>query len=242
MKMLISILLIACAAFVFFKQQNDRNRLEQEFLAKVTEARNHNFVIPAVPEKDPNFSLTEAELKKARRQAFQQKDIDSNVNAIEQLWKLQDKDAIPAIRKVLGNKYTNCYGNCANVVSHKISLINFVSREQTKVNLKLLMSVTKDKDVVVRTTAISALGQYLCNDVIVPLQNLMSDRNQDVAKTAGTAFDNVFHGMKQWRENRVDELVSEYARKIAPLDYERGEKKLRTLIEQHDSQEKENVK
>ena len=82
----------------------------------------------------------------------------------------------------------------------------------------------------------------VCNDVIEPLQNSMSDRNQDVSKAAGTAFDNVFHGMKQWRETRVNNLVSEYAKKIAPLDYEKGEKKLRALIEQHDSQEKEKVK
>lgn len=239
MKMLISVLLIACAAFVFFKQQNDRNRLEQEFLAQVSEARNHNFIIPPIPEKDPTFSLSEADLKKARRQAFQQKNTDASVKAIEQLWKLQDKDAIPAIKNVFGNKYLECYNSCSRVVLHKLSLIDFVSRDHSKVNMKLLMSVAKDKDSSVRAAAVSALGQYLCNDVIATLQNAMSDRNQEVAKAAGISFDSVFHGMKQWRENRINELVSEYAKKISPLDREKGEKKLRMLIEQHDNQEKE---
>ena len=239
MKMLISILLIACAAFVFFKQQNDHSRLEKEFLAQVDEARNHNFIIPPVPEKDPNFSLTEAELKKTRKKAFQQKDIDASVEAIEKLWKLQDKDAIPAIRKVFNNKYLDCYNSCSRVVSHKLLLIESLSKEQYKINMKLLINVAKDKDSSVRAATVSALGKYLCNDVVETLQLSMSDRNQEVARNAGIAFDNVFHGMKKWRENRIEELIVDYAKKIAPLDRENCEKKLRALIEKHDNQEKE---
>ena len=236
-RVLISVLCILAAVFIYAKQQEELKKIEQEFKDKVVEVNNFKFDIPAMPEKDSSITLAENALRLARRQAVSA-DIKTSMEAIEKLWKMQDETAIPSIKKVMSMKCRRSQG-CNQVEQHKLAVVEFIGREQTKINLKLLQTAASDLSPAVRKAAALAMGEYLTKDVLSPLQLLTVDKDSGVSSQAWESMEKVSHSMSTWKKDQVNALVSEYAKKISRGDTVSAEKKLRRIARRIDKETEE---
>lgn len=229
MRWLVPIVLVGLAVFVFVEQRSGVQKIEEEFAAKVIEIKNHKFEVPAVPEKDNNFEISAADIKKMRRQ-INSPDLLLSADAMSKLWKAQDETIIPSINRILETKYSSCYSNCDKIALRKLSAVDTISRDRSRINLKMLLTASKDKNKDVRLASIKALGDYLIEDVVDPLQNAMSDKETDVSLAAGEGLEKVVRGMKNWKQDQIDQLIHDYSRKISTGDYESAERKLKRIV------------
>ena len=120
-RVLISVLCILAAVFIYAKQQEELNKIEQEFMNKVVEVNNFKFDIPTMPEKDTSITMANNTLKLVRKQAVSA-DIQTSMEAIEKLWKMQDDMAISSIRKVMSMKCRRSQ-DCNLVLFHLIAIL-----------------------------------------------------------------------------------------------------------------------
>lgn len=236
-RVLISVLCILAAVFIYAKQQEELNKIEQEFMNKVVEVNNFKFDIPTMPEKDTSITMANNTLKLVRKQAVSA-DIQTSMEAIEKLWKMQDDMAISSIRKVMSMKCRRSQ-DCNQVEQHKIAVVEFIGREQTKINLKLLQTAATDLSPAVRKAAAAAMGEYLTKDALAPLQLLTVDKDSSVSNQAWESMENVSHRMSTWKKDQINNLVSEYAKKISRGDTVSAEKKLRRIARRIDKETEE---
>ncbi|MBO4555902.1 MAG: HEAT repeat domain-containing protein [Elusimicrobiales bacterium] len=229
MKWFFPILLLMAAVFVYFKQQSSIQKTEYEFASKIVEVKKHKFIVPDLPEKDLSFEISESEIKKMRRQ-LKSSDLGLKDEAMLKLWKAQDETIIPALNRIMDAKYHACYDKCGKIAEYKLHALDILSRDQSLVNLKILLKAVKDKNKDVRLSSINIMGNYLAEDVIDPLQRAMSDKNEDVSIAAGRGLEKVINGMNEWRKSQTDQLIREYSRKLSISDYSYAERRLRKII------------
>jgi len=230
MKWIMPLILISAAFYVFSLQQANMQKIENEFRAKVTEVKNHKFDVPDVPEKNNDLSISAAEIKKFRRQ-INSPELMLSEEAMSRLWEAQDETIEPSLNKILNAKYSSCfYVDCKKIALRKMSAVNVISRDRSRLALKMLLNASKDKNSKVRFAAVKALGDYMMEEVLDPLQTAMSDKDSEVSSAAGKSFEKIINGMKDWRKEQIDRLVQDYSKQIAVGDYKDAERKLRKIV------------
>jgi len=231
MKWFIMSLFCLGGAFVVFQmQQAELRKTEKEFQTKIEEVNNHVFTIPDIPEADPAQALTEPELKKYRR-ALKSSNFATRMDAINRLWEAQDQAVVPAIKYIILKKYVVCYGQCENIPAQKLQVLDLLKRSHSQLNMEFLIAAAGDRNKDVRLSAVQGLGEYVTADVLEPLQIASSDKHKEIADAANESFNKVIEAMDNWKRDRRNALIEEYAAKIAVGDYKEAEKKLQAIAD-----------
>jgi len=219
-------------AFVLFQMEQEKVRkTEKEFQQKIIEVNNHKFEVPDMPDKVPNSDLSEADLKKYKK-ALHSSSFGVKMEAFNKLLNAQDASVIPAMKKVIARKYEVCYGGqCEDVSAQKMAVISLISSSQSKASIEMLEMAAKDKNKNVRAAAVRALGEYLSQDVLAPLDEAKKDRDKDIRENAEQSYEKIFKAMEDWKREQRSALIEEYSRKAATSSYEKAEQKFNMLAD-----------
>ena len=219
-------------AFVLFQMEQEKVRkTEKEFQQKIIEVNNHKFEVPDLPDKMPNSDLSEEDLKKYKK-ALHSSSFGVKMEAFSKLLNAQDASVIPAMKKVIARKYEVCYGSqCEDVSAQKMAVISLISSSQSKASMEMLEMAAKDKNKNVRAAAVRALGEYLSQDVLAPLDEAKKDRDKDIRENAEQSYEKIFKTIEDWKREQRSALIEEYARKAATSSYEKAEQKFNMLAD-----------
>jgi len=128
-------------------------------------------------------------------------DGDQNVRfaALELLWQLKDKDIDKIVKKSF---------EMETETEIKIKIIDMLSREKSKLSLKLISYALNNYDDKVRVKACEVLGDFVDKQTIDILTPSLKDYNEEVKLAALRSIDKIKKAIEQERERKLQELIS----------------------------------
>ncbi|GAB4030406.1 MAG: hypothetical protein Fur0012_06240 [Elusimicrobiota bacterium] len=121
------------------------------------------------------------------------------LSAVELLWQMQDSESPKIIKKMLENE---------TETSVKVKIIELISRDKTRLSLKLLADALKNYDKETRIKAADALGEYSTEEAIKVLNSALNDYDEEVKLKALESVNKIKKQIEQHREEKLKELES----------------------------------
>lgn len=118
--------------------------------------------------------------------------------SVELLWQLQDEQSPYIIKRML---------EMETETATKIKLIEMVSKDKTKMSLKILSEALKSYDKETRIKAAEALGDFTSRDAITVLNEALKDYDEEVRLKSLESINKIKKNIELHREEKLRELA-----------------------------------
>ncbi len=197
MKWVILVLIFAGGIYYIVneKKQEEMRKIQAEELKK-SEMKNLEAPLPEVTKKEYALSLSRDTVA-TLRSLTEDTNEKVRISAVELLWQMQDPESPKLIKKMLENE---------TETSVKIKIIELVSRDKTRMSLKLLAEALKNYDKETRVKAAEVLGDYATEEAIKTLNSALNDYDEEVKLKALESVNKIKKQIEKDREEKIKEL------------------------------------
>lgn len=127
-------------------------------------------------------------------------DVNPNVrfSAIELLWQLKDRDIV----KIIKNSFET-----ETETEVKLKILEMLSREKSRLSLRLIAYALKDYDKQVRLKTCEIMKDFIDKETIDLLTPALKDYDDDVRQKAMESIKDIKSKIEQQREQKVKEIL-----------------------------------
>ncbi|MEW5951371.1 MAG: HEAT repeat domain-containing protein [Elusimicrobiota bacterium] len=193
MKWIILILIFAGGIYYIVneKKQEEIRKIQAEEIKK-NEMRALESPLPESVKKEYSLSLSKDTVSTLRG-LTEDTNEKVRISAVELLWQMQDPESPKLIKKMLENE---------TETSVKIKIIELISRDKTRLSLKLLAEALKNYDKDTRVKAAEVLGEYATEDAIKTLNGALNDYDEEVKLKALESVNKIKKQIEKRRKNK----------------------------------------
>lgn len=196
----ILIFLIFVGTVVLYINQRKREQIEQQKIEEVKKKEVIKNIDPFLPDEyksEYSLSFSKDTIKTLRRLTT---DTNENIrfSAIELLWQLKDKSISEIIKRSFDTE---------TETSIKLKIIDMLSKEKSRLSLRLIGYALNNYDKETRLKACEALGGFVDKETIDILTPALKDYDDDVRLKALESIDKVKKAIESHRESKVKEIL-----------------------------------
>lgn len=177
------------------KKQEEIRKIQVEELKK-SEVKNFEAPLPETHKKEYTISLSEDTVA-TLRSLTEDTNEKVRISAVELLWQIQDPEIHKLIKKMLENE---------TETSVKMKIIEIISKDKTRMSLKLLEEAFKNYDKETRIKAAEVLGDYHTQEAIKTLNKALNDYDEEVKLKALESINKIKTQIEKDREEKIKEL------------------------------------
>lgn len=213
LKMFFLFLVCAVLAFYVYTDNKRKDRIaEQEYKKNMALAENYKVTIPELPPKE-EMDLPQTVIARLHK-SIKSRNAEEAGKAMEILWKVQDGEVLPVMRKYItaSRRDSSCYeANCGEFMGRiKEKILEIITRDISQLNFEFLCLALKDRDKSYRLRAIGKISQYYTEDAIEVLDAMVNDKDSEVRTAAMDGVVRIKEGMQKVRQEKIDEVTRKY--------------------------------